>query len=273
MRRAQLSINSVSTTHSGLEEALAAYASAGFRQVEFLMPLVKDYIAHGHTLDDVRALLARYQLHSIGGFETHVVCFGTLAEQHVNFDLLVNNAHLIHELGGGVMIVGTDGPEHISLSSLDSIAEALRKLAEQIEGLQVNIALEFNWSPVVKSLQSAVLVVNKVQHAQVGILFDPAHYYTTVTKFEHLTAATVPLIKHVHIDDMRDKPGELSNCNSDRVLPGQGILDLQALIARLEQFGYSGFYSIEMFNEELWKVPVTEAASLCYNSLLPLCKE
>ncbi len=273
MQRSQLSINSVSTTHNGLEEALAAYASAGFRQVEFVMPLVKDYIAHNHTLADVRALLARYQLRSIGGFETHVVCFGAPDAQQANFDLLVNNARLIHELGGGTMVVGTDGPAQISLASLDQIAQSLHELAGRIEGLQVNIALEFNWSPVVKSLQSAVLVVNEVQHPQVGILFDPAHYHTTVTKFEHLTAETVPLIKHVHLDDMRNKPGELSNCNSDRVLPGQGMLDLWALIARLEEFGYNGFYSIEMFNEELWKLPALESALLCYNSLLPLCQE
>ena len=273
MRRAQLSINSVSTTHSEFEEALAAYASAGFRQVEFVIPQVKNYIAHGHTLNDVRALLTRYQLRSIGGFETHIVCFGTPDERQANFDLLVNNARLIHELGGGTMVVGTDGPTYISLASLDQIAASLYELAKRIEGLQVNIALEFNWSPVVKSLQSAALVVNKVQHARVGILFDPAHYYTTVTKFEHLTAETVPLIKHVHLNDMRDKPGELSNCNSDRVLPGQGILDLQAIIVRLEQLGYAGFYSIEMFNEELWKLPADESALLCYNSLLPLCEE
>jgi sugar phosphate isomerase/epimerase len=273
MQRTQLSINSVSTTHSGLEEALAAYAGAGFRLVEFVMPLVKNYLAHDHTLDDVRALLARYQLRSIGGFETHLVCFGTSAERQVNVDLLVHNAHLIHEFGGGTMVVGTDGPEQISLSCLDQIAKSLRELAERIEGFQVNIALEFNWSPVVKSLQSAALVVNKVWHPQVGILFDPAHYYTTVTKLEHLTADTVSLIKHVHLDDMRDKPGELSNCNSDRVLPGQGILDLGSIIARLEQFGYNGFYSIEMFNEELWKMPASEAAALCYKSLLPLCRE
>jgi hypothetical protein len=47
-----------------------------------------------------------------------------------------------------------------------------------------------------------------------------------------------------------------------------GVTDLKPLLA-----SYSGFYSIEMFNEELWKIPVTEAAFLCYSSLLPLCKE
>ena len=136
--------------------------------------------------------------------------------------------------------------------------------------MNVTIAVEFNWSPVVKSLQSAVLVAQKVNHPQVGILFDPAHYYTTVTKFEHLTAEAVRWIKHVHIDDMRDKPGELSNCNSDRVLPGQGILDLHGIIAKLEQYGYKGYYSIEMFNDDLWQLPAAEAAAQCYQSMLTL---
>jgi hypothetical protein len=65
------------------------------------------------------------------------------------------------------------------------------------------------------------------------------------------------------------KPG--SDCNADRVLPGEGILDLPALIAALERHGYDGFFSIELFNEDLWRLPVAEAARRCYRSLLPLC--
>jgi sugar phosphate isomerase/epimerase len=117
-----------------------------------------------------------------------------------------------------------------------------------------------------------VLVARKAQHPRVGVLFDPAHYYTTPTKFDHLNPDTVPWIKHVHLDGMRDKPGDLSHCNDDRVLPGQGILDLPALIARLEEHGYAGYFSIEMFNHDLWQLPAAEAARRCYESLLPLCQ-
>ncbi len=273
MQRSQLAINTVSTLHNGLEEALSAYAGAGFRNVEFVWPLVKEYMAQGYTLDDVKALLARYGLRSIGGFETHIECFSSPASQQANHDLLLSNARLLHELGGGTMVIGTDGPTQPSLSSLETIAQVVGRLIKRIEGLNVTVALEFNWSPVIKSLHSAVLVARAVNHPQLGVLFDPAHYYTTVTKFEHLTADTVPWIKHVHLDDMRDKPGEHSNCNSDRVLPGQGIIDLRGLIARLEEYGYQGFYSIEMFNEDLWQLSAAEAAAQCYQSLLPLCTD
>ncbi len=168
--------------------------------------------------------------------------------------------------------MGTDGPTQASLEALDTIGDTVAGLADTLEAPDVTIAVEFNWSPVVKTLQSAVRVAERADHPRVGVLFDPAHYYVTPTKFEHLTAETVRWIKHVHLDDMRDKPGELSHCNADRVLPGQGVLDLPAIIARLEGFGYDGRYSIEMFNAELWQTPVTEAARACYQSLLPLCR-
>jgi len=273
MKRTQIAINSVSTTQQNLEEALAAYAEAGFTNVEFVLPLVKDWIAQGHTLDDVRVLLERHGLRSIGGFQTHVACFAPPDTLHANHDLIRENVRLIHELGGGTLVVGTDGPAQPSVEALDTVVAVFGELLRQIEGLNVTIALEFNWSPLIKSLHSAAYVVKRVNHPQLGILFDPAHYHTTVTKFEHLTAEIVPLIKHVHLNDMSNKPGELSNCNSDRVLPGQGIIDLRAIIDRLEEYDYNGYYSIEMFNPALWQLPAKEAARRCYQSLLPLCEE
>ena len=271
MQEAQLAINSISTRQHSLEEALSAYTAAGFHSVEFALPLVKDWLAPHHTVDDVRHLLAEHHLQAIGGFETHVECFTPLHAQRTNHQIHLANARLIHELGGGTLVVGTDGPPRASFDALDTVADVFRDLASKIEGMNVHIALEFNWSPLVKSLKSAVYVCERVDHPQVGILFDPAHYYVTSTKLEHLVPTTVRWIKHIHINDMRDKPGEFADCNADRVLPGEGILDLPALISLLEQGGYAGFFSIEMFNDDLWQLPVFEAASRCYQSLLPLC--
>ncbi len=248
---------------------MAAYASAGFLNVEFHLPLVKSYLEVGHTVGDVRALLDQYGMRAIGGFQLPVVCFGDEEAVADNQRAQVENATLIHDLGGGTLVVGTDGPATPSLDALPVVADGLRRLLVPIDGLDVTIALEFNWSPLVKSLHSAVRVCELVDHPQVGVLFDPAHYYTTVTKFEDINAGSVAWIRHVHLDDMADKPGELSNCNSDRVLPGTGVLDLGAMIGALEHHGYDGFFSIEMFNDNLWAMPASKAAKLCCDSLEP----
>jgi 2-keto-myo-inositol isomerase len=275
MKTTQLAINAISTHHRDLEEALDAYAGAGFRAVELFLPQLKEWLALGNTVAETRRQFAARDLRCTGGFETHVVCFGTADIRRANHELHVANARLIDELGGGILVVGTDGPAvpfSDPLAALDPIAGALSELARRLEGLDVKIALEFNWSPVIKSLRSAVQVAEQVGDPRIGVLFDPAHYYVTPTKFTDLTAESVAHILHVHLNDMRDKPGDLSHCNSDRVLPGQGILDLPALIGRLEQLGYQGLFSIEMFNADLWALPADQAARLCYQSLLPLCQ-
>ena len=50
------------------------------------------------------------------------------------------------------------------------------------------------------------------------------------------------------------------------------MLDLREIIAALEQGGYDGFFSIELFNADLWRLPAKEAARRCNESLLPLCE-
>jgi sugar phosphate isomerase/epimerase len=273
MLRSQLAINSITTRQPGLEEALAAYGAAGFPQVEFHLPLLKGWLADGHSIDDAKALLAENSLQAIGGFQSGLECFSSAESQQANRALLRENAQLIHDLGGGTLVVGTDGPPQPSVEALDVVAAELRSFAQSIEALDIVVGLEFNWGPLVKSLRSAQIVCEKADHPQVGILFDPAHYHTTVTKFEDLTPEAVGWIKHVHLNDMADKPGELSNCNADRVLMGDGILPLSALIGRLEEYGYEGSYSIELFNEGLWQLPAAETAALCYQSLLPYCED
>ena len=267
MNASQIAINSVSTAHPAFEQTLKAYADAGFTNVEFVIPQIKKYMqAGGKGTRDVRALLQEYRLRCVGGFEAAICAFGDAAARKKNRELLLGNAQLLDELGGGVMVVGTDGPEKHCLEALATIGQAVRELADAAPR-SVSIAVEFNWSPIVKSIRSASLVVDAADHERVGILFDPAHYHCTSSKLEDLTPKVVKQILHVHVDDMRDKPGELSNCNSDRVLPGEGILDLRALFGRLEQHGYKGLFSIELFNDEIWKLPVEDAARRCYASM------
>jgi sugar phosphate isomerase/epimerase len=82
----------------------------------------------------------------------------------------------------------------------------------------------------------------------------------------------VKWIKHVHLNDMPDIPADLAHRDFDRVLPGEGVLDLPEIISALERNGYEGYFCIELFNAELWGLPTKEAARRCYESLLPLCE-
>jgi sugar phosphate isomerase/epimerase len=170
------------------------------------------------------------------------------------------------------MVVGTDGPDDLASvkDPMGAIAKVFAQLAKRIKPTGVTLCLEFNWSPVVKSLRTAAEIARRTRASNVGVLFDPAHYHCTPTKFDQLTPENIAMIRHVHVDDMADKPAELSNCNSDRALPGQGCLDLKGIFRQLEKHGYRGYFSIEMFSEKLWAMPPKKAAKIMYDSLLPL---
>jgi 2-keto-myo-inositol isomerase len=272
VRAEQLAINSQCTSHRNLEEALDAYAAAGFRNVEPHLNLVKDWLDDGHTVEQTRDLFESRNLRVVASSQLEVMAFGSPDALLPNLRANAANVELIRELGADKMIVGTDGPEQNSVEALDAIARALSNLARSTGDLEVEIAVEFNWSPIVRSLPSAVRVAALADHPRVGVLFDPAHYHTTPTKLSDINAHSVQYIKHVHLDDMPDTPPDLTHRDFDRVLPGEGVLDLPEIIAAIEHNGYEGYFSIEMFNADLWQLSAEEAARRCYESLLPLCE-
>jgi 2-keto-myo-inositol isomerase len=272
MKPEQLAMHSLTTSHRNLEEALDAYAAAGFRNVEPYLSLVKAWMVDGHTMEQTRELFGSYGLRLIASSELAVECFHASDVLLHNLRANAENARLIRELGGSAMIVHTDGPEQVTAGSLNPIARALVDLAEATEDLGVDIAVEFNASPVVKSLQSAVRVAEIADHPRVGVLFDTAHYHVTPTKLADINEDSVKWIKHVHLNDMPDVPADLAHRDFDRVLPGEGVLDLPEIISALERGGYEGYFAIELFNADLWALPAKKTARRCYESLLSLCE-
>ncbi len=271
MKTSQLAINTVSMDFADFAASAKAVRAAGFEKIEFVLSHVKDYLKQGHSVAGAKQILDDQGLKVLGGFETHLECFSD--DPSANHRLHLENAELLAALGASSLVVGTDGPKpQASVESLDTIANTVRSLADKMKPLGVNLLIEFNWSPVVKSLRTAAEIARLSGASNVGVLFDPAHYHCTPTKFDQLDAANVAQIRHVHVNDMRDKPGELSNCNDDRLLPGDGILDLGALFGQIEKHGYTGDFSIEMFDPALRKLPPLEAATRMYRSLLPLCE-
>ena len=217
-------------------KTLAAYAAAGFKNVEFPLGRVKEFLQ--------RVITHRRMPRSFSPITHNLRCIGdskrtspASATQPRFLRITISviaNAELIAALGGSIIVVGTDGPApEKSFIALDTIGRTMHLLIQRFPGPSRSRSSS-NWSPIVKSLKSAKAVVDAANHPRIGILFDPAHYYCTASKFDDLTPDVVNKIIHVHVDDMQEKPGDLSNCNDDRVLPGEGCLDRKHCSAGLK---------------------------------------
>lgn len=269
MRADQIAVHSISLNDQPpLNERLAAIAEAGFGAVEFYLP----HARAGGTAAEVRDLLDEHALKCVGAFETIVQCFED--DPSDNHTAVISNAEYLGELGGGVLVVGTDCPDPMTLDDVDVVGRILGRLADQMPE-KVTLAIEFNWSPVVRSIRSAQRACEIADHPRVGFLFDTAHFHCTTSKFEDLTEQSVAKIAHVHLNNMQPKPGEHSHCNNDRLLPDSdaGCLDVSAIVRRMEGLGYAGHFCIEMFDKQLKAQPVAEAAARMRQSMQFLLDE
>jgi 4-hydroxyphenylpyruvate dioxygenase len=219
-----------------------------------------------------RAIIHGHRLTVSGGFNQNLVGLGTPAEIKQSQDEHVANAELIAQLGGSMMVVGTDyinwpSPQEVP-NVIERMAAAAKGVADRIKPSGVTMAIEFNWG-MVKTLLAVIEIVQQAGSPNLGVLFDPAHFHSTPTKSEHLTAETMKFIKHVHVDNMPATPAETTDCNTARLLPGdpRGCYDLVELFGRFERLGYRGNYAIEMFNAELWALPPAEAAKRMFDAM------
>ena len=140
--------------------------------------------------------------------------------------------------------------------------------AERIKPFNITMAIEFTWG-MVKTLLATVEIAKRSGATNCGVLFDPAHFHSTPSKTEHITADTVKFIRHVHVDNMPATPAETTDCNTARLLPGDpaSCYDLVALFGRFEKLGYKGNYAIEMSNDELSAMPPEKAAKIMFDAM------
>jgi sugar phosphate isomerase/epimerase len=71
-------------------------------------------------------------------------------------------------------VVGADSPQANLENPLEGVIAACRDVAGRTEDYHVNLLLEFNWFPMVKSFRTVVEVLSRCGAENVGVLFDSA---------------------------------------------------------------------------------------------------
>ena len=154
----------------------------------------------------------------------------------------------------------------------DTIVAGLREIGDEAERLGLRMALEpfqregiESWS-IVNTLGEAAALIDEVGSPAFGIQFDVWHLWNTPDLFDEVHAYA-DRIRGVHVNDWR----EPTRGWADRVLPGDGIADVPAILGALDRAGWDGFYDLEIFSDNgvfgntyegsLWDVQPTELAT------------
>ena len=130
-------------------------------------------------------------------------------------------------------------------------------------GREVGVKPTFEYISFFKSvpkLADAWQIVQQADADDATLILDAFHNYNSGSTLDDLRAIPAEKISHYHIDDADPTKPPMTQTDPDRVMPGDGAIDLRAEVDLLRAAGYQGTVSLELFNEELWAADPKEVA-------------
>jgi len=106
----------------------------------------------------------------------------------------------------------------------------------------------------------------------VGLTLDSWHWHHAGATTEDIVAAGRERIVHVHFNDAPNLPPEQIRDN-ERLLPGEGVINLTGFLQALQAIGYTDALSVEVFGRGLKDMTTEAAARLGLESALKVFRK
>jgi len=135
----------------------------------------------------------------------------------------------------------------------------------------LEVGREFGVKPVmeylgfaaeVNTIEAALQIMNSAEHPDATIVLDPFHCFRGGGSMETIAKLEEKQIAISHFNDSPEFPPCELQQDPDRVLPGEGIVDLKRYCELLKQTGYNRWLSLELFNRALWAKDPGEVARI-----------
>jgi len=102
--------------------------------------------------------------------------------------------------------------------------------------------------PFISNLPDTMQLLRETGRPNVGVVLDSYHFFTSQGTLAQVRALRGSDIVHMHVNDAPH--ADVSRLtDSDRVLPGLGVIDLVGLFKAVAEIGYNGYMAIEIFDQ------------------------
>lgn len=153
-----------------------------------------------------------------------------------------------------VVITGEGGSLFRSVDlDRQMVMAAIREIAPYAESHGVKLAIEavngkrYPGNTFLHSIPDVLNFIDRISSPAIGLCFDVDHLWEEQDLFEHIRQASGRIMA-VHLTDMPAEPKP----PFDRRLPGSGIVPLSEILNAIVDSGYSGYFDLEIFSEDLW---------------------
>ena len=248
-----------------LDSKLAAVRRAGFAQV---MIAAGDVVGHPAGIDaGVRAVRASGL--RVTGLEALRDFEGLDARLHAyKVDVAKSMLEVCSAIGGRMLIVEASTSTHAAAEP-GAIVRDLRTLALLAIPLGIRIAFKgVSWSRTVKDFVAAGDVVLRADCPNLGLAIDAFDVLAADVPLTDLDAIDPEQVFLVQLSDymwqeIRSSEEQAATATHFRVFPGEGAHSdgLADFLTKLDEIGYCGDYSFDVYNDDYLQMPPETVAA------------
>jgi 2-keto-myo-inositol isomerase len=244
-----------------LPEQIRVCAEAGYDAIEPWMRDLYDFVEKGGKLTDVKKQLDDVGLtvESAIGFAKWIV--DDAAERKAGLEEARRDMDTLAQIGGLRIAAPPIGAHTEAGPSLDVIARRYHDLLKVGKQAGVVPQLElWGFSKTLSRLAELAYVATAAEDDDACVLPDFYHIYKGGSQFAGLGMIEATRMHVFHMNDYPDHPPRDTIQDAQRVFPGDGVCPLPETIAMLIRAGFTGVFSLELFNPEYWKRDALEVA-------------
>jgi 4-hydroxyphenylpyruvate dioxygenase len=251
-----------------LAEKLQAMREAGFSHTEFMS---RD------LFESLRG--PEYALSLLKDTGMRISCFQLLRDyEGAPRSEIPQRLGVIEQMLDQVQLVGADllilcsntAPD--SIGELDVLCDDIHRLGELAASRGVRIGYEaLGWGRWMSDYRSAWKMIQRVDHPNIGMMLDSSHIGSLGLPMGDIRSIDPAKIFLAEIADLPIT--RLDNAEQSRfyrLLPGEGMLALEEFVQVLEEIGYQGVYSLEVFNDHYRQLEPRQVARRAHQSLVDL---
>jgi len=181
---------------------------------------------------------------------------------------------MCHALDSRVLLACSSTSAHAA-GDLDLLARDLGKLAMLAVPLRIRIAFEaLSWGRYVNEFTRAWEIVQTADRANLGLALDSFHIFASGTDLGALQEIDPAKVFLVQLSDFmwQETPSpadRIDTARHFRVFPGEGVHSEQVagFVRELDEMGYRGDYSFEVFNDDYKQLPLHVVAERARQSV------
>lgn len=144
------------------------------------------------------------------------------------------------------------GPPHGRVDFAQG-ARRYRTLLQTGIDLGVRPAMEYlGFAEEVNTIADALRIMDESGHPEATIVLDPFHCFRGGGGMDDIRRLTAERVAISHFNDAPTSPPREQQRDPDRVMPGDGHLDLKHYCDLLREIGYTRHLSLELFRQDLW---------------------